>query len=50
MTIPSQLSRSSKTITFKPSQQALSSNEKEVAAVLKKWKGSNNLTDVAPTL
>jgi penicillin amidase len=32
------------------SQQALSSNEKEALAVLKKWKGSNNLTDVAPTL
>ncbi len=32
------------------SQQALSSNEKEVLAVLKKWKGSNNLTDVAPTI
>jgi hypothetical protein len=31
------------------SQQALSSNEKEALAVLKKWKGSNNLTDVAPT-
>ena len=31
-------------------QQNFSNNEKEVLAVLKKWKGSNNLTDVAPTI
>ena len=28
----------------------LSNNEKEAFAVLKKWKGSNNLDDVAPTI
>ena len=31
-------------------QKSLSENEKEAFVVLKKWKGSNNLTDVAPTI
>lgn len=29
---------------------ALSNNEKEAIAILKSWKGSNNLNDVAPTI
>ncbi|MFV8346078.1 penicillin acylase family protein [Flavobacterium sp. ZB4P13] len=31
-------------------QKSLSENEKEALVVLKSWKGSNNLTDVAPTI
>jgi penicillin amidase len=31
-------------------QQSLSENEKQALIVLKEWKGSNNLSDVAPTI
>ncbi|TDE45337.1 penicillin acylase family protein [Flavobacterium rhamnosiphilum] len=31
-------------------QKSLSENEKEALVILKSWKGSNNLTDVAPTI
>jgi penicillin amidase len=31
-------------------QKTLSNNEREALAILKKWKGSNNLNDVAPTI
>ena len=31
-------------------QESLSENEKEALSVLKDWKGSNNLADVAPTI
>jgi penicillin amidase len=31
-------------------QKSLSQNEKEALAVLKEWKGSNNLADVGPTI
>ncbi|TDE55569.1 penicillin acylase family protein [Flavobacterium sp. GT3P67] len=31
-------------------QKSLSENEKEALTVLKEWKGSNNLADVAPTI
>jgi penicillin amidase len=31
-------------------QQSLSENEKQAISVLKDWKGSNNLSDVAPTI
>ena len=30
--------------------KAFSSNEKQAISILKKWKGSNNLTDIAPTI
>jgi len=30
--------------------KAFSNNEKQAISILKKWKGSNNLTDIAPTI
>ncbi len=30
--------------------KAVSNNEKQAVLILKKWKGSNNLTDIAPTI
>jgi penicillin amidase len=40
----------SKNLTSNINYNALSKNEKEAITVLKSWKGSNNLNDVAPTI
>jgi penicillin amidase len=39
-----------KNLTSNINYNALSKNEKEAITVLKSWKGSNNLNDVAPTI
>ena len=42
--------QTAKNLTLNINYNALSKNEKEAIAILKSWKGSNNLNDVAPTI